>query len=980
MLRAKQTNTKIIKLLALSALNFSAMAPAATIKPYGLSSAVGCMATREAVENTLLPDPKQADGWSTDVNLLNKQEDAIAKQNTPSTATRTFSILHDPAQLGGAANNAAKGTLTFLNAGASSKLGSSSALGQLRTFAGKLFALGSDAWQTVMPGLAMGKLQSSNIANYPIKRLGGRRISADMAQLSKFYGSDSRRTNLIWSGTAWVEDPEAKANCDATLATCENTTDFATDTAGNAIIAPSMLAGDMVNVQTYAKTDSAADSIKYDTGIGVPIAAAAQYKPYEYLSFLQLNPSAFTAQRAATADKCLFSMLTSLLGVAQSSATSPVEVLEADITASGDLGHSRTLSSQDAYFANLEMHNVLNKNFSTENPFLPWKTDYSSDDIETSLTEFTNWFESLRDGISGQTTVDAKTVGIARKIEPYIQSTAGAMNQAAPATHHVINKQINKINYQDLLVHFDTAHCDKVLNSPGSSTGTFLYPNQLRTIGNTTPNTFASRMNSAPTTTASRSPTAGVMEEYKALKHTLSQYNDFSLSQLISELATFQTSLKSELRSSAMGIMLQVVLREAKKLPSGIGSTDFQAWLVNESESTGGVLFKAKQAAAMFLDSKFYSSELDRASTWNNVTYKAAKDKLAKTDVVLYIPGKAVKIVQPDSTEVEVAANGRTLYTPDLAVARTNSVFNVYDNGVSSLDAPQINRFKALFQIIDALQLFGDDFYNKLADNNPGKDYVGTTDKGLKYIKFSANTNTTEMTALINAVGNVQLEVTVDGATPTFPVANGFNSTKQVATILANAHKTMQIVGAPFIKSPLAYALDHLRYAYDHAQAAFRSLPTANQFGNTADSVDLFAQLFTYGNATTGQSKPWMLGHKDREKQNQNQGYMPFAYMPMIWRAANSAADDAGYTGSGNNTQYKLVVKPSGNSISKSINLADRAALTGFKDEFGQNLASANAARHEASFIAPEAVQIAEAISAAIEEQIQGNMVLAVTS
>ena len=71
-------------------------------------------------------------------------------------------------------------------------------------------------------------------------------------------------------------------------------------------------------------------------------------------------------------------------------------------------------------------------------------------------------------------------------------------------------------------------------------------------------------MNSAPTTTASRSPTDGVMEEYKALKHTLSQYNSFSLSQLISELATFQTSLKSELRSSAMGIMLQVVLREGK--------------------------------------------------------------------------------------------------------------------------------------------------------------------------------------------------------------------------------------------------------------------------------------------------------------------------------------------------------------------------------------------------------------------------------
>ena len=64
------------------------------------------------------------------------------------------------------------------------------------------------------------------------------------------------------------------------------------------------------------------------------------------------------------------------------------------------------------------------------------------------------------------------------------------MNQAAPATHHVINKQINKINYQDLLVHFDTDHCDKVLNSPGSSTGTF-YPNQLRTIVVYYPNTFA---------------------------------------------------------------------------------------------------------------------------------------------------------------------------------------------------------------------------------------------------------------------------------------------------------------------------------------------------------------------------------------------------------------------------------------------------------------------------------------------------------
>ena len=73
--------------------------------------------------------------------------------------------------------------------------------------------------------------------------------------------------------------------------------------------------------------------------------------------------------------------------------------------------------------------------------------------------------------------------------------------------------------------------------------------------------------------------------------------------------------------------------------------------------------------------------------------------------------------------------------------------------------------------------------------------------------------------------------------------------------------------------------------------------------------------------------------------------------MPMIWRAANSAADDEGYTGSGSNTQYKLVVKPTGNSISKSINLADRVALTGFKDEFGQNPAPANVARHEASFI-----------------------------
>ena len=39
-----------------------------------------------------------------------------------------------------------------------------------------------------------------------------------------------------------------------------------------------------------------------------------------------------------------------------------------------------------------------------------------------------------------------------------------------------------------------------------------------------------------------------------------------------------------------------------------------------------------------------------------------------------YIPGKAVKIMQPDDTEVEVAANGRTLYTPDPVVANKQCV------------------------------------------------------------------------------------------------------------------------------------------------------------------------------------------------------------------------------------------------------------------------------------------------------------------